>query len=65
MSGLQCLEFMVVGSAGCSPIGLECLQPCETDPDCANLTGGFACLRSCPGTAVCEPDMASMDAGAQ
>ncbi len=65
MSGLRCLPFMVTSGTGCTSPGLECLQPCESDADCANLNGGFACLRSCPGTAACEPEMASIDAGAQ
>jgi hypothetical protein len=61
-SGLTCLPFLQVNAdGGCASLATACLQKCETDEDCANLMPGFACMTSCEGTFVCEPEMISTD----
>jgi len=66
-SGLTCLPYLQVNAdGGCASLATACLQKCETNEDCANLAPGFACMTSCGGAFVCEPEMVlpDTDAGA-
>ncbi len=56
-SGLACLPYMVTTDGGCASLGSECLQPCQTNSDCASgpSTGlGLVCQTACGAKPACE-----------
>jgi hypothetical protein len=61
-SGLSCLQYLVPGEAGCTSLGLTCVQPCQTSADCGGASSGYACYAACGTTTICQP---AMDAGGQ
>ena len=64
-SGLTCLPYLQVNAdGGCTSLASACLQKCETNEDCVNLPLGFACMTSCGGMFVCEPEMVFTDTDA-
>ncbi len=65
-NGLKCLPAYTIVDGGCSSIGNECLQPCQTDPDCASGPSaglGLACFTSCGSTPTCQEILYPPEAG--
>jgi len=61
-SGLQCLQYEVPGEGGCKSLGLTCVQPCQSNTDCASNGSGYACYAACGTQTICQP---AMDAAGQ
>jgi hypothetical protein len=56
-NGLECLPYMVNADGGCASLGNECLQPCQTDSDCAtgpSIGLGLVCQTACGTKPACE-----------